>query len=147
MSAVSALQAALTAEHAALYVLGVLGGQAAHTPATALEARLTHAYDAHRRRRDRLTELIAGHGADPVGAAPAYRLPNAASTTGELVLAARTVEQRCADVYGQLVAATAGADRGFALACQEEVAVAAVGFGATPEAFPGMTAPPSTRRS
>lgn len=139
---VAALQAALAAEHAALYVLGVLGGQAAHTPATALEARLTAAYGAHRRRRDRLTVLVDRHGADPVGAAPAYRLPNAGATTADLVRAARTVEDRCTDVYGALVAATAGSERSFALAALEEVAVAAVGFGATPEAFPGMTAPP-----
>lgn len=141
-SAVAALQAALAAEHAALYVLGVLGGQAAHTPATSLEARLTAAYDSHRRRRDRLTVLLDRHRADPVGAAPAYRLPNGAATTGDLVRAARTVEERCCDAYGELVAATAGGDRRFALAALEEAAVAAVGFGATPDAFPGMTAPP-----
>ncbi|MGN6782070.1 MAG: DUF4439 domain-containing protein [Marmoricola sp.] len=142
-TAVAALQAALTAEHAALYVLGVLGGQAARSPATALGARLTEAYTTHRRRRDRLTVLLDRHGAAPVGAAPAYRLPNAAATTADLVRAARTVEDRCTDVYGALVAATTGSDRSFALAALAEVAVAAVAFGATPEAFPGMTAPPA----
>lgn len=139
---VTALQSALAAEHAALYVIGVLGGQAAHTPATALESRLSREYVHHRRRRDRLTVLLDDRGAEPVAAAPSYRLPNAAATTGQLVLAARLVEQRCADAYGQLVAATTGTERAFALTSLDEVALAALRYGGSPEAFPGLTAPP-----
>jgi hypothetical protein len=142
-SPVTALQSALAAEHAAVYVIGVLGGQAAHTPATALENRLVQEYAHHRRRRDRLTVLLAHRGATPVAAAPSYRLPNAAATTGQLVLTARLVEQRCADAYGQLVGATTGTERAFALASLDEVAVAALRYGGSPVAFPGLTAPPS----
>ncbi|MGN6251695.1 MAG: DUF4439 domain-containing protein [Marmoricola sp.] len=139
---VAALQETLAAEHAALYVIGVLGGQAADSPATSLEAHLQDDYDAHRRRRDRLTALLVQRGAEPVAAAPSYRLPNAAATTGQLTVAARRVQQRCADVYGELVAATAGGERRFAMASLEEVALAALRYGAAPAPFPGLTAAP-----
>ena len=75
MSQLSALQAVLAAEHAAVYVYGVLGGQTSQSAQPALFAAVDDAYAAHRARRDRLTQQITDLGADPVAAARARACP------------------------------------------------------------------------
>lgn len=71
MSALEAAQAALAAEHAAVYGYGVLGGRV--TEPRGAEAR--EGYAAHRARRDALTRTVRDLGAAPVASAPAYKLP------------------------------------------------------------------------
>jgi hypothetical protein len=137
MTPVEALQAALAGEHAALYVYGVLGGQVSRSAQPALADRIADSYAEHRRRRDRLVGLVAAHGADPVAAAPAYDLPNAAANPAQLRAAARLVESRCVALYAQLVGNSAGADRAWAITALDEGAVREVGYGAAPTDFPG----------
>ncbi|MEY7981461.1 DUF4439 domain-containing protein, partial [Streptomyces pilosus] len=60
-----ALQAALAAEHAAVYGYGVGGGRVGKERRT--EARA--AYDAHRARRDALVRAVRDTGGAPVAAA------------------------------------------------------------------------------
>ncbi|MGY5106639.1 DUF4439 domain-containing protein, partial [Streptomyces sp. 900105245] len=68
---VAALQAALAAEHAAVYGYGVVGGRIGEHGRT--EARA--AYDAHRARRDALVREVRDLGGEPVAASAAYALP------------------------------------------------------------------------
>ncbi|MEP6695939.1 MAG: ferritin-like domain-containing protein [Pseudonocardiales bacterium] len=67
----AALQGVLAAEHAAVWGYGVVGG---HLPATAQDPA-RQADQAHRRRRDTLSALLAARFATPVAAAPDYDLP------------------------------------------------------------------------
>ncbi len=55
MSETDALQTTLAAEHAAVYVYGVLGGRTSKSAEPATYAAISSAYDAHRARRDQLT--------------------------------------------------------------------------------------------
>jgi hypothetical protein len=137
LTPLDALQATLAGEHAALYVLGVLGGQVSRSAQPALAGLIADGYATHRRQRDRLDALVTAHRADPVAAAPAYRLPNAASTPAQLRAAARQVETRCLDLYGQLVGSTSGRDRAWAITALDAGAVRVLGYGAPPGNFPG----------
>ena len=64
----TALQAVLAAEHAAVYGYGVVGGRVGEDRSS--EARA--AYDAHRARRDALAREVRGLGAEPVAASAGY---------------------------------------------------------------------------
>jgi hypothetical protein len=139
MTPVEALQATLAGEHAAMYVYGVLGGQVSRTTQPALAEQVARSYAEHRRRRDRLEGLVRAHGADPVAAAPAYRLPNPAANAAQLRAAARLVEARCVTLYAQLVGNSTGADRAWAITALDAGAVRAVEYGAAPTDLPGST--------
>jgi hypothetical protein len=96
-TAIAALQAAIGAEHVAIFGYGVLGAQlsgARRQQASAL-------WDSHRARRDRLRTLIEQRGGVPAAAAPAYRLPFAVSSP-------RTAAQLAAGLEDGIVAAYAG---------------------------------------
>ncbi|MGW1148736.1 DUF4439 domain-containing protein, partial [Streptomyces sp. NPDC002454] len=67
----TALRAALAAEHAAVYGYGVVGGRVHEDRRD--EART--AYEAHRARRDELVRAVRDLGGEPEAAAPAYALP------------------------------------------------------------------------
>lgn len=128
MNGVDALQATLTAEHAAVYLYGVLGGQASRSPDIAGRQALAAAFNSHRARRDQLIDLLSARKVVPAASAIAYDMPAGGPAT---------IEQRCLPIYGQLVEATTGAERTFAIASLHQVAAAAVGFGAQPSNFPG----------
>jgi hypothetical protein len=129
-----ALQAALAAEHAAVYGYGVVGGRIREGRRT--EARA--AYDAHRARRDALTREIRDLGAAPVAAAPAYALPFAVSDSDAAVRLAAVLEDRVAGVYSDLVRATGGEQRRSAAEALREAAVRAVRWNGESVAFPGL---------
>jgi hypothetical protein len=133
-----ALQATLAGEHAAVYVYGVLGGRLSSSEHPDLMARLTSAYDTHRRRRDQLTERVRAAGGEPVAAEISYELPNRARTTAQLDAAALATERRCAEVYAQAVGSTSRSDRRWATAALTDTAVRQLGFGGRPEEFPGV---------
>jgi hypothetical protein len=136
-AAIDALQAALAAEHAAVYLSGVYGAQASKSRQPALFRALLDSYHAHRRSRDELTVMIADLGAEPVAAHVAYALPVAMSTTAELNDAALTVERRIVKTFGQLIENTASAERRWALVALDNAAVRQLEFRGTPEMFPG----------
>ncbi|MDQ6935510.1 MAG: ferritin-like domain-containing protein [Actinomycetota bacterium] len=138
MTPLQALQATLAAEHAAVYVYGVLAAQTSRAQRPTLHADLNAAYLAHRQRRDELIAKIAEAGVTPVAAAVAYDLPNAAGTATQVTLAARTTEERAALVYGQLVQSTAGTDRRWGIAALTATALLHLVFGGSPQPFPGL---------
>jgi hypothetical protein len=147
--AVDALQRTLAAEHAAVFVLGALGGRASgaspqHARA-ALTTALTTAYDEHLRRRDQLRTRLAAAGADPVAAEPAYRLAGPLTSVAQIEAEALGVERSCATTYAALVAATSGPDRRWAVDALISIAVGEAAFGGRPEALPGWSS--SARRA
>jgi hypothetical protein len=130
----TALQAALAAEHAAVYGYGVVGGRIRAGRRT--EARA--AYDAHRARRDALTREVRDLGGTPVAAAPGYALPFPVPDSAAAVRLAAELEDRIAGVYSDLVRATGGERRRAAAGALREAAVRAVRWSGESVAFPGL---------
>ncbi len=140
MTAVQSLQETLSAEHAAVYVFGVLGGRAATLPGPTLRSALGTAYDVHLARRGQLQAMVTAAGAVPVPAEPAYALTRDLVTAPRLAAVALRVERTCLTTYGALVAAGVGTMRRWAVDAMVETAVSELGFGGTPEALPGLDA-------
>jgi len=129
-----ALQAALAAEHAAVYGYGVVGGRIHEGRRT--EAR--SAYDAHRARRDALVREVRDLGGKPVAASAAYALPFPVPDSAAAVRLAAELEDRVAGVYSDLVRATGGERRRAAAEALREAAVRAVRWNGESVAFPGL---------
>lgn len=136
-----AVQAALAAEHAAVYGYGALGGRLdgdRRGDATAAAA-------AHRARRDALARTVRDLGGTPVAARAAYALPFAVRDPSSATRLASVLEDRVAGVYSDLVRAARGPLRQDAAGALREAAVRAVRWRGTGVAFPGLTekaAPP-----
>lgn len=130
----TALQAALAGEHAAVYGYGVVGGRIGDARRT--EARA--AYDAHRARRDGLVREVRALGAEPVAASAGYALPFAVTDPVSAVRLAAELEDRVAGVYADLVRAAGDARRRDAAAALRETAVRAVRWRGGSVAFPGL---------
>lgn len=137
MTPLEALQATLAAEHAAVYVYGVVGGRVSRSTEPDLATRVEHAYVTHRGRRDQLTVMVRTAGGTPVAAAVSYRLPNLCRTPEQLRDAALVTERRCAGVYADLTGSTSRAQRQWAIDALTDAAVRELGFGGSAEAFPG----------
>jgi hypothetical protein len=129
-----AVQAALAAEHAAVYGYGVLGGRVGEQRGA--EAR--EAYDAHRSRRDALARTVRELGGKPVVAEPAYTLPFPVPDAASAVKLAAVLEDRIAGVYSDLVRAADGPLRREAAGALREAAVRAVRWRGSSVAFPGL---------
>ncbi|MET9995225.1 DUF4439 domain-containing protein [Streptomyces mutabilis] len=129
-----ALQAALAAEHAAVYGYGVVGGRVGEERRG--EART--AYDAHRARRDALARDVSDLGAKPVAAAAGYALPFEVPDSAAAVRLAAELEDRVAGVYSDLVRAADGDRRAAAAGALREAAVRAVRWRGGSVAFPGL---------
>ncbi|MEV2247719.1 ferritin-like domain-containing protein [Streptomyces sp. NPDC049970] len=129
-----AAQAALAAEHAAVYGYGALGGR--------LEGPrrrdATAACDAHRARRDTLTRTVRDLGGTPVVADAAYALPFAVRDPATAIRLAAVLEERVAGVYSDLVRAARGPLRQDAAGALREAAVRAVRWRGSGVAFPGL---------
>ncbi|MFJ8110733.1 ferritin-like domain-containing protein [Streptomyces sp. NPDC096132] len=130
----TALQAALAAEHAAVYGYGVVGGRISE--ARRAEARA--GYDAHRARRDALVREVRDLGAEPVAASAAYALPFAVPDSAAAVRLAAELEDRVAGVYSDLVRAAGDERRREAAGALREAAVRAVRWRGGSVAFPGL---------
>lgn len=137
MTELEALQTTLEAEHAAVYVYGLLGARTSQSAEPPLYAALRAAFEAHRERRDTLTGQIAALGAEPVAAAPAYTPPAGLETPEGRYAAALALERACAETYAALVGSTSGARRGEAISLLDDAAARALSFRGTPETFPG----------
>ncbi|MBD0422277.1 ferritin-like domain-containing protein [Streptomyces sp. TRM S81-3] len=129
-----ALQAALAAEHAAVYGYGVVGGRIGEERRA--EARA--AYDAHRARRDVLARDVRDLGGRPVAAAAGYALPFAVPDQRAAARLAAELEDRVAGVYSDLVRAAGGERRAAAAQALREAAVRAVRWRGGSVAFPGL---------
>ncbi|WP_137993016.1 ferritin-like domain-containing protein [Streptomyces vilmorinianum] len=132
--ALDAAQAALAAEHAAVYGYGVVGGRIG----AERRAEATAAYEAHRARRDALRRTVRDLGGEPAAAAAGYELPFAVPDTAAAVRLAAVLEDRVAGVYSDLVRAAQGPLRRDAAAALREAAVRAVRWRGTDVTFPGL---------
>jgi hypothetical protein len=130
----TAVQAALGAEHAAVYGYGVVGGKIQESRRS--EARA--AYDAHRARRDELTRAVRDLGGKPEPAAAAYALPFPVTDSDSAVRFAAELEGRVAGVYSDLVRAAEGDRRRAAADALREAAVRSVRWSGESVAFPGL---------
>jgi hypothetical protein len=141
MSELSALQTTLAAEHAAVYVLGVLGGQTSQSTSPTLFATITDTYADHRGRRDHLVRAVTDLGGTPVASEVAYEVPADLGTPEQATRRALLLERDCAATYAFLVASTAGELRTWALRSLQAAAVRQLAFGGAPEDFPGRPLP------
>lgn len=131
---IDTVQAALAAEHAAVYGYGVVGGRVA----AARRAEAQQAYDAHRARRDALSRTVTDLGAVPVVAAGGYELPFAVADPAAAARLAVVLEERVAGAYGDVVRAAIGDIRRDAAGALREAAVRAVRWRGGSVAFPGL---------
>lgn len=136
--ATEALQAALAAEHAAVFVYAALGGQASQSAQPGLYGRITAAYRLHLARRDELVAMVTAAGDEPVAAEPGYQLPADLGTATALNARALRLEQDAAATYAYLVASSTGATRSWAVTALLDAAVRGLGFGGKPESLPGL---------
>ncbi|MER5501832.1 MULTISPECIES: ferritin-like domain-containing protein [unclassified Streptomyces] len=129
-----AAQAALAAEHAAVYGYGVVGARVGQKRRA--EARSAH--HAHRARRDALARTVRDLGGEPVAARAAYALPFTVADPAAAVRLAALLEDRVANVYSDLVRAAGGPLRREAAVALREAAVRAVRWRGSGVPFPGL---------
>jgi hypothetical protein len=133
---VGALQAALAAEHAAVYGYGVVGAYLTGTS----RATATADWMAHQVSRDTLEAMLRSRGAQPVAAAVGYQLPVAVRTPAGAARLAVTLEDRVATAYLGLVAVSATAVRQFGAEQLQVSALRAAAWRGSTVAFPGLPA-------
>jgi len=131
---VAALQAALAAEHAAVYGYGVAGAML--TRAALAQARAD--WTAHQVARDTLETMLTGLGAVPVAASPAYKLPFAVTGAASAKRLAAALEEGVTRAYLGLVAVNDQALRTFGAKAMQTAANRAVAWRGTTVAFPGL---------
>ncbi|MDT0321060.1 ferritin-like domain-containing protein [Streptomyces millisiae] len=129
-----ATQAALAAEHAAVYGYGVVGARIAEDRA----GEADEAYTAHRARRDALHRAVRDLGGTPVASAAAYELPFEVADGEAAVRLAAELESRLAGAYAELVRAAEGEARRDAAAALSEAAVRAARWRGAGTPFPGL---------
>ena len=134
---VSALQAALAAEHAAVYGYGVAGAYRAG-PAV---ATATADWNAHQVARDTLETMLRQTGAQPVAAAPAYQLPHKVDGPVSAAKLAVLLENRVTAAYLGVVAVGDLPVRQFGARAMAGSAGRAASWRGRTVAFPGF--PPS----
>ena len=132
-----ALQEALRAEHATLYLYGVLGARTSQSESPALFATLTDCHQHHRGLRDQLRLMVHDAGAEPVAAEPVYEVPPGWIRPSAITTAARGLEAAAAESMAALVARTSGEHRRWALAALVWSATRQLELGGSPETWPG----------
>jgi Domain of unknown function (DUF4439) len=132
---IAALQAALAAEHAAVYGYGVIGAMT--TGASESLARAD--WLAHQQARDSLEQMLLKLGATPVAASPAYQLPFPVTGQASAIRLAAVLEDGVTQAYLGLVAVTEQTLRSFGAQAMQAPANRAVAWRGTTLAFPGMT--------
>jgi hypothetical protein len=131
---ISALQAALAAEHAAVYGYGVVGAMLAGSSRS-----LAHAdWIAHQLARDTLEQMLLKLGATPVAASAAYQLPFPVTGEASAVRLAAALEDGVTRAYLGLVALTDRTLRSFGALAMQPPANRALAWRGTTVAFPGM---------
>ena len=131
-----ALQAALTAENAAIYGYGIAGAYLSGDS----QATATNDWLAHQVARDRLEAIVRSLGAQPAAAAVAYQLPAPVHSASEAVSLAVLLEDRITTAYLGLVALTDASIRDFGAQQVQASALRAAAWRGGTVAFPGMTA-------
>ncbi|GAB3424522.1 ferritin-like domain-containing protein [Flindersiella endophytica] len=130
-----ALQAALAGTHAALWGYGVLGPRL-----TGAALKGSHkAYDSYRTLRDELEDLVIARKGDPVAARAGYQLPFPVTDGTSARKLARHLEDGCAALFGDLVAAAVTAElRTFAASQLTACARRGMSWSDRQVAFPGL---------
>jgi hypothetical protein len=131
---IAALQAALAAEHAAVYGYGVVGAlMQGNDQGIAMSYWTTH-----QQARDTLTEMLGKLGATPVAASAAYDLPFAVSDAASARRLAVYLEEGVTRAYLGVVAASDAGIRAFGALAMQEPANRATAWSGQTTAFPGM---------
>ncbi len=138
MTPLEAVQASLRAEHAAVYLYGVLGARTSASAEPALAGLVRDTYGLHLRRRDELEAMVRELGGRPAIAATAYRLPSSLRRPEQVRTAALGIESRCAQTYAQQVGSTTGPQRRWGLAALTDAAVRQLQLGGQPDDYPGL---------
>jgi hypothetical protein len=133
---IGALQAALAAEHAAVYGYGVAGAYLTGSS----RATATTDWVAHQVARDTLEAMLRSRGAQPVAAAVGYQLPIVVRTPAGAARLAVTLEDRVATAYLGLVALSTIAIRQFGAEQLQASALRAAAWRGSTVAFPGLPA-------
>jgi len=131
---------ALAAEHAAVYVYGILGGRTSRTDTPDLYDAVRSAYESHRASRDRLQSLIADAGEEPVGPSASYATPPRIESAKGVRRAALELEGSCAETFAWVVSQTDGESRAWAVNALKETALRELSFGGAATALPGVDA-------
>ncbi len=131
---VAALQAALAAEHAAVYGYGVAGAMMSGAEQAAARAD----WNAHQVARDTLHALLAKRGVTPVAASAAYELPFPVTGATSARRLAAVLEDGVARAYLGLVAVSDLTLRSFAALAMQPPAERAAAWSGSTAAFPGM---------
>ena len=139
MTELEALQTTLEAEHAAVYVYGLLGSRTSQAAEPELYAALRAGYEAHRESRDVLIGEIASLDAVPTPAAAAYTPPPGLETAEGRTAAALGLERACARTYAAMVGATTETLRAEAIDLLNDAAARELSFRGTPEILPGLS--------
>jgi hypothetical protein len=133
-----ALQAALAAEHAAVYGYGVAGAMLSGAD----QALAMTDWKAHQEARDTLQAMITKLGGTPVAASAAYELPFTVHDARSARRLAAVLEEGVTQAYLGLVAVTNEMLRTFGALAMLPAADRAVAWRGSTVAFPGM---PSAR--
>jgi hypothetical protein len=134
--AVTALQAALAAEQAAVYGYGVAG---AHFSGTN-QAIAQQYWTVHREARDTLTTMITALGATPVAALAYYKLPFPVTSAASAEVLAAHLEDGVTAAYLGAVAVSDASLRTFGAQEMQAAAGRAAHWRGSTIAFPGLPA-------
>lgn len=134
---IAPLQETLAAEHARLYLYGVLGARTSQAATPDLLATLIDCYRHHRALRDQLRLMLRDAGVEPVAAAAAYDVPPGWTDAGAITLAALGLEVATTETMAAMVARTSGQHRRWALAALQWSAVRQLDLGGLPQTWPG----------
>ncbi len=134
MGAMSALQAALAAEHAAIFGYGVAG---AHLTGSSLAAA-EQDWTAHHQARDTLTAMILRRGAAPAAAQAFYQLPFRVHDATSAMAFAAHLEDGVTRAYLGLVAVSDQRLRQFGAMAMQDAAQRAASWRGSTQAFPGL---------
>jgi len=138
MQPVPALQAALAAEHTAVYGYGIAGALLAGGAQAAALAD----WRTHEQARDTLEAMIVKLGATPVAASPAYALPFAVNDARSARRLAAALEDGVTQAYLGLVAVSDTTLRTFGALAMQPPANRAAEWRGSSVAFPGMGGSP-----
>jgi Domain of unknown function (DUF4439) len=133
---VSALQAALAAEDAAVFGYGVAGAHLAGSSQSAAKQYWT----GHNEARDALAAMISGLGAVPVAARAFYQLPFPVHDATSAMALAAYLEDGVTRAYLGIVAVSSRRLRDFGALAMQRAAERAAFWRGTTQAFPGLDA-------
>jgi hypothetical protein len=133
---VSAVQAALAAENAAVYGYGVAG---AHLSGAQQQGAYAD-WVAHQAAADQLSGLLEAAGLTPVPAAVAYRLPRQVATPAQATALAAALEDEVTSAYVALVGRGGSGLRVLGARQARVAALRAARWRGSTVAFPGLSA-------